>query len=126
MNKIIILKNGSILDTEEKKALGLVLSKVESSIDKNKDYKIEKNILEVVEKLSPESRNIFFHDVAMDYINAGSLSYVDYLKEIIDLKDISYASAQHILGKYFLEKGDVDHAFECFELVNQSDKNIYL
>ena len=76
------------MDIEENKKLGLFLKQVQNNIEKDKNYTIEESFLEAVSNLSDESKNIFFHDIAIDYISLGSLNYIECLKQIKNLNGL--------------------------------------
>ena len=114
------------MDIEENKKLGLFLKQVQNNIEKDKNYTIEESFLEAVSNLSDESKNIFFHDIAIDYISLGSLNYIECLKQIKNLNDIPYANAQHILGHDSLKIGNLEGALDYLIKVNDVDYDIYL
>lgn len=114
------------MDIEENKKLGLFLKQVQNNIEKDKNYTIEESFLEAVSNLSDESKNIFFHDIAIDYISLGSLNYIECLKQIKNLNDIPYANAQHILGHDSLKIGNLEGALDYLIKVNDVDHDIYL
>lgn len=115
-----------IMDIEENKQLGLILEDVKNNIEKDKNYKVEKSILEIVSNFSDESRNIFFHDIAMDYMKSGNSEYLECLKQVTDLSDSVYANAQHILGHNCLLNGELEKAYQHLNRVNDVDREIYL
>ena len=113
------------LNIEENKLLGSLLNEVQLNISENNNYQIDKNVLKKISELSEQSNNIFWHNVAMDYMKVKNIKYIECLEKIINLNDTSYMSACHILGRKYLEDGNLNKAFDILNSVINVDKEIY-
>ncbi|MEG2358822.1 tetratricopeptide repeat protein [Acinetobacter sp.] len=113
------------MNIKENKLLSSLLNEVQLNISEDNNYKIDKNVLKKISELSEQSNNIFWHDVAIDYMKVKNIKYIECLEKIINLNDTSYMSACRILGRKYLEDGDLNKAFDILNSVINVDEEIY-